>query len=550
MQRWSRLNERQLVLLTRIATGEYPVTSDNSDLALTARALKERGLITMPKAAGKKWRAEITDAGRFYLEHGHHPDLPERTPRTALAASSAAEPTDKDVACPPSGGADRAQGVEPVAQQSASRKPARSVRARAQEIAGPALIEQVLAAERFLRIPDPAPEERARYRRAFDAARTCAPPGYQLKYSGRAKGDFFLGLLRATGEDNTEWNRIRLQRSKTITDVDDVISAVRADHSAFDVSDDVVSRVLTLIRLLAEEALRRHGDIAVSKKRRHPRPMLTVHGRTYELSFQEGQKQVRYVPQQKGQRRTYDWQRGTPAYRTEPSGELELHLLHGYNSKLNWADAPKKALESQVDTIFRALKRHAEEQERDRLAREAEYRRQKEEWERQEAERKQAEQEERDRRQQKWEAALTEANSAATQAVRADRFTTMLEKWRTAGEIREFCTALDAAAARCNEPAEAERLLQWAQWGREQAEILDPTADGRSLAAEFDTQPTDDELRPFLNGWSPHRPEKEKPPTQTSSQRAEVETRRGFTDAHLDQGWRYGRPGRAQWWRR
>ncbi|MEC3995330.1 hypothetical protein VSR01_18005 [Actinacidiphila sp. DG2A-62] len=138
----------------------------------------------------------------------------------------------------------------------------------------------MLAAERFLRIPDPTPEERAGYRRAFDAARTCAPTGYHLKYSGRAKGDFFLGLLRVTGEDDTEWNRIRLQRSRTITDVDDVIAAVRADHSAFEISDDVLPRVLSLLRLLVQEALRRHGDIAVSKKRRHPRPMLTVHGRT------------------------------------------------------------------------------------------------------------------------------------------------------------------------------------------------------------------------------------------------------------------------------
>lgn len=95
------------------------------------------------------------------------------------------------------------------------------------------MIEQVLAAGRFLKIPDQEPMERARYRRAFDAARTCAPTGYDLKYCGRAKGDFFLGLLRVTGEDDTEWNRIRLQRSRTITDIDEVITAVRADHSAF-----------------------------------------------------------------------------------------------------------------------------------------------------------------------------------------------------------------------------------------------------------------------------------------------------------------------------
>ncbi|GGO98407.1 hypothetical protein GCM10012280_62480 [Wenjunlia tyrosinilytica] len=44
--------------------GTDPVTSDSPELALTARALKERRLITMPKQNGK-WQAEITDAGRF-----------------------------------------------------------------------------------------------------------------------------------------------------------------------------------------------------------------------------------------------------------------------------------------------------------------------------------------------------------------------------------------------------------------------------------------------------------------------------------------------------
>ncbi|MGW7403365.1 hypothetical protein ACWGI9_06460 [Streptomyces sp. NPDC054833] len=43
----------------------------------------------------------------------------------------------------------------------------------------------------------------------------------------------------------------------------------------------------------------------MSKKRKQPRPLLTAHGRTYEISFRERQKQVRYMPEQPG-RRTYD----------------------------------------------------------------------------------------------------------------------------------------------------------------------------------------------------------------------------------------------------
>ncbi|MDF9814140.1 PE-PGRS family protein [Streptomyces sp. SPB162] len=422
MHRWSPLNDRQLVLLTRIGEGVDPVTSDTPELAVTAKALKERGHIVMPKEGGK-WRAEITDAGRFYLQHGHHPDRPEPAPRKSRPAN-------------PEPGQPESDRPEPTA--AAQRKPsARSVAKtpRPSPVAvGPALIAEVQQAGRFLRIPDPDEAVRARYRRAFDAARQFAPAGYHLKYSGRAKGDFFLGLLRVTGEDDTEWNRIRLARSRVITDLDDVIAAVTTDHSAFEVSDEVLPRVLSLLRLLAEQVLPLHGEMSVSKKRKQPRPLLTVHGRTYEIGFKERQKQVRYVPK-KGDRRTYDWQRVTPAHRFEPSGELELQLAQqqGYNYgwKKEWGDTAKKPLEDQVGSVLRALKVRAEEQERARLEREAEQerarlgreteqRRQQEERERQEAERRQLEAEQRERAQREWEAAVGVASIKAVDANRAE----------------------------------------------------------------------------------------------------------------------------------
>ncbi|WP_416970605.1 hypothetical protein [Streptomyces sp. 4F14] len=420
---------------------------------------------------------------------------------------------------------------------------------------GAALIAQVQEAGRFLRIPDPSDEERARYRRAFDAARQCAPEGYHLKYSGRAKGDFFLGLLRVSGEDDTEWNRVRLARSRVITDVEDVLAAVGRDHSAFEVSEEVLPRVLALLRLLAEQALARYGEIKVSKKRRQPRPLLTVHGRTYEIGFRERQKQVRYVPKEPG-RRTYDWQRVTPAQKFEPSGELEMVVSensgygYGHGWKKEWADTAKKPLEEQIGSVFRALKARAEEQERARLEREAEQRRLREERERQEAERRRLEAEQVERTRQKWEAAVGVASIKAVRAVRAEQFGTALERWRDAGEIREFCAALDEAADASENALEAERLREWSAWGKAEADRLDPIRDGRGLAVlNFHAEPTGDQLRPFLDGWHPQRPEKERKPAAQPTP-PEPDPWRGVTDAHRDQGWRYGRPGRAQWWRR
>jgi hypothetical protein len=43
------MNDRQLALLTRIEEGTDPVTSDSPELAITARAVRGRGLITMPR---------------------------------------------------------------------------------------------------------------------------------------------------------------------------------------------------------------------------------------------------------------------------------------------------------------------------------------------------------------------------------------------------------------------------------------------------------------------------------------------------------------------
>ncbi|MGW8778737.1 hypothetical protein ACWGNM_11720 [Streptomyces sp. NPDC055796] len=159
-----------------------------------------------------------------------------------------------------------------------------------------------------------------------------------------------------------------------ITDVVDVLAAVTADHSAFEISDRVLPRMLSMLRLIAEQTLPLHGEIAVSEKRRQARPLLTIRGRTYEITFKERQKQIRYVPKPAG-RRTYDWQRVVPAQRFEPSGELEMVLAqqqgYQYGRKKEWSDTEKKPLEDQVGSVLRALRARADEQERARLEREA-----------------------------------------------------------------------------------------------------------------------------------------------------------------------------------
>ncbi|MFD7508379.1 hypothetical protein ACFV5N_03365 [Streptomyces sp. NPDC059853] len=51
--------------------------------------------------------------------------------------------------------------------------------------------------------------------------------------------------------------------------------------------------------------------------------------------------------------------------------------------------------------------------------------------------------------------------------------------------------------------------------GKTEADRLDTTVNGKGLASlDFHETPTDDQLRPFLDGWHPHRREKDKFPAQ------------------------------------
>jgi hypothetical protein len=157
MRRWDPLNHRQLMILCRIGEGDEPVSSSDSALAKSVYALRARGLVTTPRAAGR-WRAKITDAGRFYLQHGHHPDRPVPQPRRSTAAASSRETV---------------------------------------QVGPGELMRMVEAAQYHLVIPDPSPAERAEWRRAVYAARRSGIPGSGgLMYMGRDSGDMTIWAIR------------------------------------------------------------------------------------------------------------------------------------------------------------------------------------------------------------------------------------------------------------------------------------------------------------------------------------------------------------------
>jgi len=69
MQGWGRLNDRQVMLLRRIADGDDLSAPEGVSYRISVRALQSRGLIRVSRKGGA-WRATVTDVGRLYLVPG------------------------------------------------------------------------------------------------------------------------------------------------------------------------------------------------------------------------------------------------------------------------------------------------------------------------------------------------------------------------------------------------------------------------------------------------------------------------------------------------
>jgi hypothetical protein len=83
------LNDRQLEVLKWIADGCQAGEMTAPTYKTTAIALQDRRLVTVSKKKGV-WRADLTDASRYYLEHGSYP----LQGKSATALARRATPTD------------------------------------------------------------------------------------------------------------------------------------------------------------------------------------------------------------------------------------------------------------------------------------------------------------------------------------------------------------------------------------------------------------------------------------------------------------------------
>ncbi|MBB6569460.1 hypothetical protein HPO96_10655 [Kribbella sandramycini] len=452
----NELTDAQLDLLNRIADGDDLSSPEGVAYRTSARALQRRHLVDVTRKGGV-WRARITAAGRDYLEQGPPPKQP------------------------PPARAKRAVGTGSGPDVEQARR----------------FIERLRAEGDTLRLPNPTADERAGYRRLLHLCKQegLVPDGLELLHTGRDQGDLIIRLSQGRPVDVTDWNRIRLNIRRTITDPQALLAVVTERPQCLNVTESSMPRAIKFIGSLAKAAVAAGYSIGVNTKPQAPKIFFQAGHWQRELILEEEYDEVRHVTTEEDRRalRGRFW-RPPPAYEKVACGRLKLQIGRARSDeKYTWTDLKGARLERRLGDIMTELREGLAEDERVRLEAEREWVQQQARWARQEAEER-----------SQWRAAMISARGLALEDVRRSKFRQAYDQWTAADQIRTFCSALERAASHPN----AEHLPQWIEWARAAADALDPATTPDQLD-DIDREPQPDDLRPYLNGWSPLKPEKE-----------------------------------------
>jgi hypothetical protein len=486
MYRWKALNDRQLALLRNIAAGEDPGAQDPS-MRRSTYALRDRGLVTVSRRGGG-WRADVTEAGRFYLEHGHHPEHPARG-RTAAGESKV------PVAVAKGGvrGSTTTTTTHGSAPATTHKKQPTPYSERPIPVARRAkatkLVER-LVAERHVVISKPDEDEITEWRRVIDFAKRhgLVPSGKRIEKQrlwnvGR---DLQISLVdgphansgRRSLEDNP-----RVPVPAQLRSPHRVVAALRDSERRLLMPPSLRRRALLLLQGLAAEAERRGYKVSEqSVPERDHRSAHYYSGRYFPASCREGVLEIVID----GFTNCVTIKKEFPQS-ADPDRSQQLALDIGYSRSKrqhHWGDRKRSKLEDVLGIVLRELETRTVEEKQRKL------------------DEKRAKEERRIR----WEAAMATAREKAAQAHFATILREQARQWQDAHALRQYCDALERRLnVAAEESVDVESARSWLRWARGYAETLDPLTELPTMPPGLAFEP--EELKPHLNGWSPYGPE-------------------------------------------
>lgn len=112
-------------------------------------------------------------------------------------------------------------------------------------------------------------------------------------------------------------------------------------------------------------------------------------------------------------------------------------------------------------------------------------------------------------RELRWQAAMDVAKEQAVREQLPQALREEAARWQEAAALSAYCMALERRIGELNGVADESALgpaQLWLEWAREYVRSIDPLTPLPQLP--HTREPTREELKPFLRGWSPDGPER------------------------------------------
>jgi len=478
VNRTGRLNTRQLEVLNWIANGCPDGVMKDFTYKTTAVALQGRRLVIVSRKGGG-WQAALTEVGAYYLEHGAYPAETSTSSRPAAT-------------CRPEQRSVPAGSLQQVAQRGRAAQPS-TVDEQAQ-----ALVARVIRAGGVVQLDLEGDE--TDYKRLITASKRAPNLPFAKQLRMRSVGPYWSDDYEVYFDEDF-WPRVPLRPvpvPERVATYHPVVAAYKSDPDRHEVSTDSLGRACRVLQALVTEAERRgHTGRAISRRplyqdqgapvsrRKDGQLEIVINDFVYRLRIREragpGRESQGYRPHG---RRLPRWQevRHTTFV---PTGELRITIEEGYGRDGRPAE-------------FRDGKRESLEERLPALLREPEIRAREDDWRRQEQKRQA------DLQLRRWEQAIEQAKLDFREAQRAAVLSDQLQQWRLARDLDLYLSEMAAAVTALPGKTERAAAEQWLAWVREYRRAVDPLR--QPICMPPDRKPSKEELKPFLDGWSPYGP--------------------------------------------
>lgn len=262
------------------------------------------------------------------------------------------------------------------------------------------------------------------------------------------------------------------------------------------VSKEHVARAAKLLHALATESTARGYEVTLpsSHKRTNSRGTTTFDGDiaitigtiTVPLEMRElppnGGSARPYVPKYNSRNQSWTLVNNTDFVST---ARLQLELTQRYSTngrRERFRDGKRQQLDTALPAILREIEiQHLEN-----------------EWKREQARLKEEE------TQRRWEAAMKRARIRIQDHHKAQQLKIQADAWAETGMLRKYVDALEARVSLERDEELVNRGMAWLAWARDYIDANDPLL--RPVEVPVLADYRDEDLVPFLDGWSPHGP--------------------------------------------